>query len=311
MRGGDVVFLVPPFEPVTSRIQAAGFHMERLDTSVPAGRPPDWTAVVTAAHSQGCRIAIIDSYAIDDEYLAALRTAGLFVVTIDDLARHPFSADVVINGAAAAGTLAYRSATGTTTFLLGPRYVLLNTAFRDVPRRLPAAVVRRVLVTIGGGDPQRILARVLCAVDASGKPFTIVMVLGPFAERDRHAEAAARRHDVEWVKAPSHLRDVMLGVDLAVSAGGQTLYELAATGTPAVAIEAFDNQRMNLRQLEAEGTLRSAGRIQDADLPHRVAGAVTEAIDDTAGRQLMSEAGRRLVDGRGAERAAAAICGLL
>jgi UDP-2,4-diacetamido-2,4,6-trideoxy-beta-L-altropyranose hydrolase len=308
-RGGDVVFLAPALEAVTARIHAAGFDVA-LDTSAP-GRPADWTAVLTAARRHGCAIAVIDSYAIDDEYLAALRTAGLFVVAIDDLAGHPFSAHVVVNGAAAAGTLPYRSATGTTTFLLGPQYVLLNGAFRDVPSRLPAAVVRRVLVTIGGGDPQRILPRVLCAVDAAGRPFTIVIVLGPFAERDQDAAAAARRHDVERVNGPAHLRDVMLSVDLAVSAGGQTLYELAATGTPAVAIQAFDNQRMNLHQLEAEGTLRFAGLVQDADFACRMAGAVTEVIDDIEGRQLMTEAGPRLVDGRGAERVAAAIWGLL
>jgi spore coat polysaccharide biosynthesis predicted glycosyltransferase SpsG len=40
----------------------------------------------------------------------------------------------------------------------------------------------------------------------------------------------------------SELRDVMLNCDIAISAGGQTLYELATIGLPTIAIKVIDNQ---------------------------------------------------------------------
>lgn len=39
-----------------------------------------------------------------------------------------------------------------------------------------------------------------------------------------------------------HMKTLMLESDVAISAGGQTLYELASVGLPTIAIQVVDNQ---------------------------------------------------------------------
>jgi UDP-2,4-diacetamido-2,4,6-trideoxy-beta-L-altropyranose hydrolase len=303
----SVIFLAPAIEELRRRVDDAGCRFVPMSvTADEAGGPADWMSAVATAGDLGCEIVLVDSYDADDRYLAAVRAAGFVVVALDDLGREAFSAQLVVNGAAGAETRAYRSVTGDTTFLLGPQYALLGQAFWHAEQREVAATVRRILVAVGGGYPHGALPRVLDVLDSLAAPFDIVAVEGPFAPV--HNGAPARyEHGVEFVRAPADLHDLMIGADVAVSAAGQTLYELAATGTPTIAVQVFENQHANLRHLAAAGAVRDAGCMTDADFEARLAVAVSEVIADHRERIEMSAAGRRLVDGRGALRVAQAM----
>jgi spore coat polysaccharide biosynthesis predicted glycosyltransferase SpsG len=306
--GLGTVVLAPPLDEVRRRIGAAGCAFEPLDAlGREAGTARDWRRALDVARARGCELAVCDSYDIDDRYLAALRGGGLFVVAIDDLARHPFSAHIVVNGAAGVDERSYRSATGDTRFLLGARYALLGPAFWSPAARCVAAEVTRVLVAVGGGDPYRLLPRLLDVLDAISSPFAITAVRGPFDASRPDTGARRYRHHIDVLEAPATLHDIMSTADVALSAGGQTLYELAATGIPTVAVQAFDNQRMNLQHLMAAGAVRCAGSITDPDLDTRLSSELQAVIADPHERARMSAAARSAVDGRGAIRAADAI----
>ena len=55
-------------------------------------------------------------------------------------------------------------------------------------------------------------------------------------------------------------------VDLAVSAAGQTLYELAQMGVPTIAIQVADNQKDNIEGWLKAGFIHFAGEWDDAKL---------------------------------------------
>lgn len=305
-RAAQVFFLAPELDEVRARIEARGFHLlsSSIDWMEPCSRRAA-QSIVDAARAQRCDAVITDSYEIRDSHVRALRDAGLRVIAIDDLAVEPSSAHVVVNGAAGAAALPYRSFTGDTEFLLGPQFALLPAAFADVPPRT-IGDVDRVLVLVGGSDPNGALARVVQAIDRVPGMFEIVVVLGPFAPSDAGATPNGCRHNVRFVRAPRELLPLMRDADLAVSAGGHGLYELAALGTPTVAIRIADSQSHNVTQLAAHGVVRDGGRLGDAALGRRLAAAVTELLDKSL-RAEMSRAGRQLIDGRGAARVAEAV----
>jgi len=99
----------------------------------------------------------------------------------------------------------------------------------------------------------------------------------------------------------------MLKCDVAIAGGGQTTYELAATGTPAVAIRLADNQSGNLQGLSAKDALEWVGDVQDGDTESRVIGTLRNLAEHADKRARMSQAGRALVDGGGADRVAQAV----
>jgi spore coat polysaccharide biosynthesis predicted glycosyltransferase SpsG len=110
--------------------------------------------------------------------------------------------------------------------------------------------------------------------------------------------------------APGELLGLMTTCDLAVSGGGQTLYELAACGLPTVALCLADNQRGQLAALADQGALLPGGARDQGGLSSPFADlgpAVTQLAGDLALRQRMSAIGQRLVDGQGTLRVADAL----
>jgi spore coat polysaccharide biosynthesis predicted glycosyltransferase SpsG len=260
--------------------------------SVPAtlrDRAPEPAATRAAIAKSRAELVLVDDYDVSGDALTALRDVAL-VAAIDDLANRSLAIDLVINGALGASTLPY-SRGPTTTWLLGEQYSLLRADFVAVPRRV-AKPVSRVLVILGGTDPRGWTSRVVEAVVRALPETTIDAVVGPLAP-EPHISAP----NVVVRRAPADLPAIMKAVDLAVSGGGQTLFELAACGTPTIAIEIADNQRP---QLDA---LVKGGVLLQSDVSSIGAAAAKLALDAEM-RQHLADRAQALIDGRGAERVA-------
>lgn len=161
--------------------------------------------------------------------------------------------------------------------LAGPEYAPIDPAFA---RLAPPAgdAVRRVLVTMGASE-RGVAARVLLA-PAAGNVF---------------ADAA-----VVVADGTRPLLELAEGADVALAGAGITAYELAAAGIPTVLVALADNQRRVVDGAAATGVALTS----EAD-PVAVVRALRR-LADTAERGRISAAARGAVDGRGAERVAAA-----
>jgi len=96
----------------------------------------------------------------------------------------------------------------------------------------------------------------------------------------------------------------MLQADLAISAGGQTLYELLCVGCPTVAIEVALNQRKQLQALVELGCLHTICDGADNNVLPSLAKSVHFLLSDYQLRSKMSNLGQQLLDGQGALRVA-------
>lgn len=273
--------------------------------SVRPGNEPEQT--VALLRRRGADVLLVDSYELDGGYFAALGSQVGLLAAIDDLADRHLPVDLIANGSVYAAGLRY-SALPRTRLLLGPEYMLLRREFAQEPGREFREQVGRILVTLGGSDPWRLtplLARLV--IEALGSA-ALDVVIGPFFTNAEEIEAlAGQQADVRLHHDPQDMRGLMLGADLAITGGGQTTYELAATGTPAIAICLADNQRLNLESWAKAGALLFAGQAGERDLGAKVSSALGLLAANPGQRRQMSRAGRSLVDGLGAQRVAGAI----
>lgn len=253
--------------------------------------------------------AIVDSYQVTADYLRRLRDEDLFVACIDDLAQYPFPCQLVVNSRIQAAQLPYRSSSGDTRFLLGSDYALLSPEFWNRPDRKPSNAVQTVLLTLGGSDPHNLTPQLIRGLDELPVAFDLTCIVGPFFKNRAELENAAKssRRKVVFAELTNSLREVMREADLAVSAGGQTLFELAAVGTPTIAIQVADNQAGNLQDFTEKGIIYFAGQFSDPDLIKEVREAVSLLANSSQTRLKMSATGMRLVDGLGASRVARAV----
>jgi UDP-2,4-diacetamido-2,4,6-trideoxy-beta-L-altropyranose hydrolase len=290
--------------PLSERLQVAGVAHEKV--AAEAGSLADALATAQRARAAGALWVVVDGYHFGPDYVRALEAAGLRVLQIDDHAHQPaYPADIVLNHAAGVEPTAYERRGPWTEPLLGSRYALLRSEFVPWIRRtrpVPSEA-RRILVTLGGSDPDNATERVLAALEPVQGPLDVDVVVGPAnAHAERLRAAAARSpHTTRVHERPAHLPQLMAEADLALAAGGGTAWELAALGVPTLLLVLADNQRGVAAALARAGAAVDLGWHADAS-PDRLAQAVQDLIPDAARRAQMSAAGRALVDGDGAQR---------
>ncbi len=287
-----------------ARDAAAGAWLAERGRTLAPSQPPLSGRLPDADYS--CDAFVVDSYEATNEEIAskAKGSSGIILAFDDHMNRHPV-ADIVLNAGALAPEQAWP---GRIERLLGPAYHPLCAEYLPVsgPREIRARVTR-VLVTLGGSGKAALFKRVVSTVRLALPDAAIDCVVGPFAEEPLGLASDAR---VNLVHSPRSLKPLMLDCDLAVAASGQTLFELAATGTPAVAACLADNQDPNLRAMARKGAALSAGAVADAGFERELAARLAQAADPDVRRGL-SDAGRALIDGRGGARVEAALSSLL
>ncbi len=241
--------------------------------------------------------AIVDHYELGDAFAAAIAPAAGRLVRIDDGPGAPLRGDIVVNPAPGIDAELY----GKIRVLTGPAYALLRPAFaaaRRDPRRAPGAG-RRVLVTLGASTPVARIVEVAARIAALGR-VAVEAIGGPDAA-DFPAPPG-----VELRRGWSDLADAMARADLVVTAGGGTVWEMCCLGVPGVVVVTAENQRRNAAALAAAGAARVVGDL-DSTASDRIARAVGDLLDDTAGYAAMAGKAWKLCDGKGAVRVARAI----
>lgn len=281
-------------------VRNAGFAVE------PLRDPADATELARIVAADPAVGVLIDSYAAaEDVFLAC---AAKKTIVLDDLLDRKLPVDLLINSAVGAERLDYSRLTEA-SLLLGPQYALLRPEFAIAPERTTRPRIERVLITMGGSDHGTLVCDVVRWCLAAAPDTDMAVVSGPFFENVEELRALTRGGRAVVLERPE-MRDVMLLGDIAITSGGQTLFELAATALPAIVIATAGNQVQNVSDFTAAGTIRNAGRHSDPQLRSRFDAAYDELRDESV-RSAMSSRGPELVDGRGAERTAARILELL
>jgi UDP-2,4-diacetamido-2,4,6-trideoxy-beta-L-altropyranose hydrolase len=95
------------------------------------------------------------------------------------------------------------------------------------------------------------------------------------------------------------LKDLMLEADVAISAGGQTLHELARIGVPTIAITVAENQLRNSKSWEKAGFVEYAGCWRDSDIISNIHRCLKH-LEDKSVRFEKYRIAKNLVGGDGA-----------
>jgi len=299
--GAEVLFICQKDEAIRKKIEQEGFEVVALRNNIELKE--DLRDTMNTIKNHAADIVITDSYALDGRYLAEVKKLVPLLISIDDLANTSFPSDIVINQNLHAKDLNYRSSTGKTKFLLGPEYALLREEFSNLSKRRVNEKVENILITLGGADPLNLTPEILIISGKISRDFNITVIMGLFFENKSEIKKASRRigKKVEFIYDSHEMSKIMFASDLAITGGGTTLYELAASGTPAISFCLAENQRKNVQGLNDYGTLINPGwgtEIDGVELREKV----TKLIDDFSSRARMSRLGRELVDGRGIER---------
>ena len=304
-RGGQVSFITAcESEGLRERLLDEGFQAITLEYSYPD--PADWEATSQALAAHPNAWVVLDGYHFDPAYQRRVREADHPLLVIDDMAHlDRYYADIVLNQNINAEQLRY-SCEPYTRLLLGTRYVLLRSEFlawRGWQREIPK-VARKVLVTLGGSDPDNQTLKVVWAlqqVDATD--LEAVVVVGASNPHFRELQSAIRNPQfaIRLIQNVTNMPKLMAWADMAVSGGGSTCWEMAFMGLPNLTLILADNQRLIAERLDTVGATVNLGSYENLSAAE-VAQALRRLLVATEMRAEMARRGRELVDGEGATR---------
>ncbi len=255
-------------------------------------------------------MVIIDSYLADVNFYREVSDSVRVPVYIDDNKRVDYPKGLVVNGSISAEMLHY-PVTEDIAYLLGPKYIPLRKEFWDVPEKKIREKIERIMITFGGDDARNMTPSVLRLLAMQYPHVAKNVIIGRgYRNKEEIETAADGGTELIYFPGAEGMKTVMLESDIAISAGGQTLYELARGGVPAVVVAMADNQMNNIEGGQRAGCIEYAGWWEDGMLLDNVRGALKQ-LEDSDRREKMSQTGRTLVDGNGAKRIVAYLCSML
>jgi UDP-2,4-diacetamido-2,4,6-trideoxy-beta-L-altropyranose hydrolase len=304
--GGKVVFaMAESTAAVHERLQSELVEVVNLETAV--GSAQDAAQVAALAQARHADWVVVDGYRFDAEYQRSLKNAGIKLLFVDDNghATH-YSADLVVNQNIHASEQLYASRESYTQLLLGPCYALLRREFwrwREWKREIPA-VGDRVLVTMGGSDPDNVSLRVIeCLVEIKTPILQTTALIGGSSPHLKGVKDVVVRNGcrIKLLVEPNNVPELMKENDLAIIAGGGTLSELLFMGCAVLSYARNPVQARVVHDLEAMTALRSLGP-SDSVNTGLLASTLREIVGSSDLRAQMAAAGRSIVDGWGVAR---------
>lgn len=246
-------------------------------------------------------IVIIDSYLAPlDLYQRIAATAALSIY-IDDYMRLDYPEGIVVNGSINAEQLGYTIKAGT-TYLLGSKYIPLRKDFWQGREKIIKGDIQSVLITFGGQDLENLTPRMLRMLVRNQPDLKKNVVVGNgFRNIDLINEAKDDQTEIFYSPSSSDMLKIMLDSDVAISAAGQTIYELARVGVPTIAITVAENQENNLTGWIKEEFLTTYFNYETVNLENRLL-LVFNSYEEREVRLKLSIIGRKKVDGLGARR---------
>ena len=256
---------------------------------------------------------LLDSYFVTKEYLRQVREQ-VKIAYLDDCGMLPCPVDILINYNIYGDQIDYRGmfagdgCAKDMLLLLGPSYAPLRPEFTG-GSYVVRDRVENVLVTTGGSDQYNLAGRFLrhaLADEEAGKLHYHVVsgAFNPhFSELTQMSENYDNIHIRQNVK---NMAELMQDCDLAISAGGSTLYELCAIGVPFLCFSFVANQEQIVQTFKKQGITCYGGNYEEAkeSLFQELTENLVRLVGDPKSRLAQSERQRRLVDARGAFRLA-------
>ena len=289
------------------RAKLAEESCEVLPITAEAGSEHDSGQCIALARQQRADWIIVDGYQFGDDYQRALKAAGFKVLFLDDYghAAH-YSADLVLNqnAQAQATKSLYARREPYTRLLFGTEYCLLRREFASWRgwKREIAPVGSKVLVTMGGSDPDNVTEVVIAALQHLPDVEATIVVGGSNPHFDSLQGLTSQGGQrFRLLRSITNMPELMAWADVAVSGAGSTCWEMCLLQLPMMLIDLADNQKPiagALGEMGAAIHLGASGEVSASEVAESVRNLLAAGTD----RVSLAKRCGQLVDGRGAVR---------
>lgn len=240
----------------------------------------------------------------EPSYLPAIEHKGSPLIAItDDSNYRALAADLVLNGNPNQIGKDYSDKTG--RYLTGPKYFLMDPDNGRVKIKKPDGSVKNILLTFGGSDINNLAYKTLTALEMMTRHFSLEIMLvvsracGYLEDlKDRINRSSL---SIELLIDANGFASLWSQADLAITAGGNTLFERIASRLPGATICQLERQMEIADKFAALGVNVNLGfgpQLSETELARRL----EEFIVDTRVHIEQYELAPEITDGQGLNR---------
>lgn len=243
---------------------------------------------------------IVDSYKAQFEHYEKISSKSKKALYIDDIGRLQYPQGIIVNPALDSGFVDYSYTTHERVFT-GTPYVILRSSFSGIERSNIRNTVSKVLVVMGGTDVRDITTSIIMNICEQNPDISFDVVLNS-AQFERISSVKKLKNITYHTNLTAHdMSQIMINSDLAISAAGQTIYELIATQTPFIAIQVAENQQNNVTSLIENIPSQIVLRHDDSNFIESLKKEFFEALSFDSRKTTIGEM-NRIIDGYGRVR---------
>jgi UDP-2,4-diacetamido-2,4,6-trideoxy-beta-L-altropyranose hydrolase len=203
---------------------------------------------------------IIDHYALDGQWQKRLKPYYEKLMVIDDLADRKHQCDVLLDQNFGRSSQDYKDLVPTSAkFLMGSKYALLRPEFEKHRQyslnRRKDAKFKKLLVSMGGADPDNITGKVIERLQVARLPKDVVItiVMGKTAPHLANVITSANKlsymSEVKVKVDVDNMAELMANADIAIGASGATTWERCCLGLPTIQLITAYNQEFIAHKL--------------------------------------------------------------
>jgi spore coat polysaccharide biosynthesis predicted glycosyltransferase SpsG/RimJ/RimL family protein N-acetyltransferase len=244
---------------------------------------------------------IVDSYKADLEVYETISQISKRALYIDDFGRLNYPEGIIVNPSLDASHIDY-SQSQNSILLSGPEYVILRQPFKGVKRGEISNNVKKILITMGGTDIKGLIPLIIDNVCRNLLDIEFSIVTS-FEDIEKIKSLFSDINNITLYNNldASQMMELMLKSDLAITAAGQTIYELLATQTPFIPIKIIENQENNIRSLLKYNPDQIVLRYDEIDFIVHL-NKTLEIYSDPKYRKNYDQKYKGIVDGYGSRR---------
>ena len=256
-------------------------------------------------HNLKFDLALVDSYLASPQVYAYLSKHFKHVVAIDDYYRIEYKNVRAIINPNAYFQSSLENLAGDSRRVGGKDFVILRGAlhpFRDKLSVQPT--LKKIVLTLGGDDVRKLAPRIIKLIPLE---IELTVVAGSDRYRKELNDVVQRdKLEIHGFFDATTMAELMSNSDLAISACGQTLNELAFLGVPSIGICIAHDQVRNMQFFAEQGFIQGQLSWDDPQLDQKLLDTIQQYRPFET-RLEKHQIGKKIVDGRGVQN----ICELL
>lgn len=250
----------------------------------------------------GADLAFIDSYYVNGEYILKLKQTVKVVCFY--CKAQIIKPDALINYNVDYDALFYKKyyRGAGCMLILGTKYVPLRPEFKAPVLRKEPLRAKKLLFLTGGSDPKHMVDSLVSQIKdhACMTNYEVTVVIGNYSA---HCQLESEiPENIKLICATDKMAELMQMSDIAVSAGGTTMYELCALGVPSIIYAVAQNQVSESKFLGERGYVKYVGRVENDMFWDVLMESIDMLAESLEQRKRMSAKMLSLVDHKGCTR---------